>query len=152
MLLAAMLWIAAPVEAQSSNGAFGPQTVFIRLLPGTPRTIEIGPQAVGVCKGNKGCPDHFFMAWIGTPGNSGESIQIEFTTPGSGDCFDKTFFDVEHGPQNKVQVTVHSQAPLCKAKGKASFLYDVSCVGGEGGDCGGVVPVDPGAMVDGGSG
>lgn len=151
-VLMALLSVAVPLEAQSEPDT-GPQKVLIKLRsqgPDEPRKIVIGPQAVATCKHGNGCADHFTMRWIGQA-NEGEKILIEFTTTGSGDCFDKTYFTLdETGPSGDVQVTVNSDAPLCK--NKTAFFYDVSCIGGEGDNCGGVERVDPGAMVGGGGG
>jgi hypothetical protein len=154
-LLLTALCVAVPLAAQPDDDpSTGPQTVLIKLKNSPqqgPRELVIGPHAVATCKGNRGCADHFFVRWVGQK-NAGEKIQIEFTTPGAGDCFDKTFFTVDDTGKNaEVMVTVFSEGhPLCK--NKTMFFYDVSCVGGENGDCGGVEKVDPGAMVGGGSG
>jgi hypothetical protein len=154
LVLMAVLWITAPLAAQSVPDT-GPQQVLIMLQPQgpeEPRKIVVGPHAVATCKNNNGCADHFTMKWIGQK-NEGERIRIEFTTPGSGDCFDHTYFTLDGttGPGSEQKVTVYSEDhPLCK--NKSAFFYDVSCIGGEGDNCGGVETLDPGAMVGGGPG
>jgi hypothetical protein len=165
LLLVALLWIVSPLAAQTQgppdrpaepglpadpeNPPEGFQTVFIKLVSkgAGAREIVLGPQAVTACKGGKGCADHFKMRWIGSR-NDSETIHVVFEE-GADVCFDPADFTLyDTGVKNEQTVTVRSDNPDCKSK--AFFSYDVSCVGGEGGDCGGVETFDPGAMVGGG--
>jgi hypothetical protein len=145
--LVAVVYGGTPVAAQNPN--IGSPDVLVKLMPGTPRQIRIGPRGFGVCKNANVCADNFTVMWVGAK-NDGEQIRINFTTPGASHCFDKVDFTVEGiGASHKVTVTL---APNSDCPMKAAFFFDVSCTGGESGNCGGVVPVDPGAMVDGGNG
>jgi len=150
LLLVAMLCLAAPLAAQSDPDT-GPQTVLIKLKSqgSGPREIVLGPHAVAACKQNKGCSDHFTLRWIGSK-NAGEKLLVEFTTPGSGDCFDKIYFTIDDTGQPAEKTVTVRDSPLCVPK--TAFNFDVSCIGGAGDNCGGVAKLDPGAMVGGGTG
>ena len=147
MCLVASLFV-APLLAQPVDT--GPPDVRVMLKPqqqGQPRTIVVGPRAAGVCIASPDCPDRFTVMWVGNK-NEGETIQIDFITPASGDCFHPISLTLDAlGDPGKKTVQVQNSA-LCRLKGKTAFFYEVRCVGGEGGDCGGVLKVDPGGMVD----
>ncbi len=143
--------MASPLAAQDEPN-IGPVQVLVKLQQqgaGQSRRIKIGPRAAGVCRKAIDCSNHFTVRWVGAK-EDGERIQITFVTPGAADCFDNIDFTVDDtGPAAQKTVTlVDSDA----CPNKAFFFYEVSCIGGAGGNCGGVEKVDPGAMVDGGQG
>ena len=154
LCLTAALFGGPAVAAQPPNGPnIGPPDVRVQLMPAVgnqPRKIRIGPRGVGVCKDQSVCANNFTVMWVGAK-KPEEKIRIKFTTPGASDCFNKVDFTInDTGPLAKETVTAYGPKTDCPKK--AFFFFEVSCIGGDGGDCGGVAPVDPGAMVDGGRG
>ncbi len=144
----------------------GNPVVKIMLRPqgsNEPRKIIVGPRGVGICESAelKVCGDTITFRWIGKK-NHGEKIKIFFVdssstdaaTSGPEQCFGKssaTITDLQKTGEVKFKARVGKCVPKGKSRKPAiAFFYTVSCEGGEGGDCGGVKPVDPGAMVDGG--
>ncbi len=129
--------------------------------PDNPRRIIVGPSGVGVCvRAAKGvCGDTIAFRWIGRK-QADERITITFddtAPPTSEDCFGKASGTIEDtGPAHEIAFTAGGGNGTCipepPAKPASAFFYTVSCEGGEGGNCGGVVPVDPGALVEHGGG
>ena len=152
LCLTAALFGGPPVAAQPPPAPpnIGPPDVRVQLMPGTPRKIRIGPRGVGVCKNPSVCANHFTVMWVGMK-NTGEKIRIEFTTPGASDCFDNVSFTID-GIGAGFEKTVTALPPRMDCPKKGFFFFEVSCIDAAGGNCGGVAPVDPGAMVDGGRG
>jgi hypothetical protein len=143
VVLAVLLTGGAQLTAQAVNS--DPPDIRVMLRPGVgqdaPRTILVGPRAAGVCYNKPDCPKTFTVMWVGNK-EDGEKIRIKFDE-GASACFDEVdFFITGVGAPNKKTV----QAKDC---GKKFFFFTISCEDSEGGNCGGVKDVDPGAMVDG---
>ncbi len=144
VVLAVLLTGGAQLVAQGDPDTGAPK-LLVKLKPGTPRQIVVGPRAAGVCHNKPGCPNNFTVMWVGQK-KDGEKIRIKFTTLGASQCFDNINFTIDGvGANHKKTVTVLSD-PLCT---KVFFPFTISCEDSEGGNCGGVKDVDPGAMVDG---
>ena len=144
-----LMLFATPLLLAQASPPTGPVDIMVQLRPqpqGEPRKIVVGPRAAGVCPDSDDCSDHFTIRWL-PPANEGEKIRIRFLdTAAAGKCFDYTDFTIDE-PTTTRTVTLRAERPECPKK--TFFFFEISCVGGEGGDCGGVQPVDPGAMVDG---
>lgn len=127
----------------------GSPDVLIKLKPqdkGQPRKLVIGPTGVGLCPGGARCGDTVRFMWVGTM-NEGEEIQITFDdTLLANACFGATGVTLTGiGPTNSKTLTVKESCT-----GKRALFYTAACQDAESGDCGGVLPVDPGMIIDGG--
>ncbi len=123
-----------------------------------PREIAVVPRATGVCvPAAFGCGETTVFRWIGNS-KPGEELTITFdeTTPSAEGCFGKKSDAIEgSGPATEVAFTAGAGGGECvPSTGKPAkvYFYTVACRGGQNGDCGGVKPLDPGLVVEGGGG
>jgi hypothetical protein len=141
-----------------------PEIVNIQLQPGTPRTITVTPNATVVCRNNPSCPTELSFRWIGPEGaDTTERLSVfyknglywEGDVPSQippQDCFefpgDENPFVLMHGPANARHLVFKQAATECKDK--VAFFFEISCQNAAGNNCGGIVTLDPGTMVDNG--
>lgn len=156
--IAALLLAAGPLLAQ-------PAIVNIQLQPGTPRTIEVTPNATAVCRNNPNCPTELNFRWIGAAGDdTSERLSVFYkdglywkddgsagVVPAS-DCFSfpagQNPFTLEPGAANGRNVVFKADAEACPDK--VAFFFDISCQNAKKDACGGIETLDPGTMVDNG--
>lgn len=153
----------------SSALAAQPAIVNIQLRDavetGKPRTIEVTPRASVVCRNTPNCSTEIDFRWVGSEGSdpterivvaykdglywnkSGEASQVAasecFSFPGN-----QNPFELQHGAANGRNLVFKQDAAGCPDK--VMFYFDISCRNEAGNACGGVVPLDPGTMVDNG--
>lgn len=140
--------------------------------PDTPRKIVVTPNASAVCHAppeaapdtpEQSCPSKLTFNWVGQPGKPTEKIRVDYkdglfwaedgtpATVAPDRCFDfpegKSSFEIEDG--GRYVLSLKPGSTDCPQK--VAFFFDISCQGGEGGNCGGVETLDPGTMVDNGN-
>ncbi len=141
-----------------------PSIVNIQLQPGDPRSITVTPNATVVCRNTPNCPTELSFRWVGPQGSDPtERLSVlykgglywEGDEPSqipAKDCFafpeDKNPFELMHGPANARTLVFLEKAESCKDK--VAFFFEISCQNEAGDNCGGVVTLDPGTMVDNG--
>ncbi len=146
----------------------GNPVVKIKLRPqgkGKPRRIIVGPRGVGICEQaeEKVCGDTITFRWIGEK-EAGEKITITFEesvstgakTSSAEECFGKAS-DTIMDAGKASEVTFKANPGKCIPKSRVgkpavAFFYTISCNDPEDTKCGGVVPLDPMALVEGGGG
>lgn len=172
LAIALLLLISPPLAAQAEEAPPEPpppppRPVNIQLNPGQPREIAVKPNVTGVCRRTfwvrLDCPSELNFRWTGPPGAAGERIQVLYQDGlywdqgvpkkvAASECFyfpgGANPFELMHGPQNGKNLVFRGDNDKCPSK--VAFFYDISCVGGEGGNCGGVETLDPGTMGDNG--
>jgi hypothetical protein len=155
---AALLLAATPVLAQ-------PSIVNVQLQPGTPRAIEVTPNATVVCRNNPNCPTELNFRWVGSAGqDDSERLSILYrdglfwdqegkpAVVAASDCFsfpgDQNPFTLEPGAANGRNVVFKADEAACPDK--VAFFFEISCQNDKKDDCGGIKTLDPGTMVDNG--
>jgi hypothetical protein len=168
LLAIVMLLLASPTLSAQ------PSIVNIQLRTAetdAPRTIEVTPNATGVCRNTPGCPTELEFRWVGAAGDETERIWIEYQ-PGlfwnedgkpavvyPAECFSfpdgENPFALQNGPSNGRSLVFRQDSESCPDK--AAFFYAISCKNESGeeraetaGDCGGIEALDPATMVDNG--
>lgn len=158
LAIAALLIAAPPLLAQ-------PSIVNVQLRPGTPRTIEVTPNATAVCRNNPNCPTELNFRWIGDAGTDDSERLSVFYKDGlfwddkgnaavvpAGDCFsfpdEQNPFTLAPGPANGRNVVFKADAEGCPDK--VAFFFEISCQNARQDRCGGIETLDPGTMVDNG--
>ena len=163
--------------ALASSSLMAQSVINIRLdsdpdSPDAPRKIVVRPNASAVCHRppeapadtpGQSCPSKLTFNWVGSPGQPTEKIRVDYkdglfwsedgtpSTVAPDKCFDfaegESSFEIEDGGSHVL--ALKSGSTDCPQK--VAFFFDISCQGGEGGNCGGVATLDPGTMVDNGN-
>ncbi len=151
----ALVLLAAPQLAAQ------PPFVNIQIKPGNPRTFEVTPRSVSVCRNTPGCRTDVEYRW--TSGGTGdEKVWVKYqkglywdgdtpTAVETEKCFHfpegSNPFELERSPTSGKSVVFREDNDACPDK--VVFFYEISCMVGEK-PCEGIEPLDPATMVDNG--
>jgi hypothetical protein len=112
--------------------------------------IKVNNLGIGLCKHPGRCPDSLTFELENNP-PIGENDEIRIRTAGGdGHCIEPSpepdgYALTRADPTQKIHFLA-----TCDEKTKAVWMYSIACVDPSGGDCGGILPADPGVIIEGG--
>jgi len=150
LLFALLLALAAPMFVSADEPDTKSPVVKIKIKgKDSSRYIAVGPRGVGACKDPTVCGNKITFRWL-RPKNGGVQIAIKFADEvAAQNCFGMSTVTLsDTGSSYEKTVTANGTCTPTTGKPVRLFLYSVECVGGAGGDCGGVPAVDPAVVIE----